>query len=939
MIGLSLFNRGRHRTRCVDRFAAKQPLWPNSETIFFDAAAASSLFVVPVAVGGRHPAGLLALMIGATLAWIAFALRTFRTRHPCWHVGLGECFLVAGTFIGAVQLLSLPESVITMASPGLHGLLPAYTGGAWSLGTWQTLSVTPGETAVGLCILAAQGLFALVVFQFAQSTAAIERLFTVVVAVAALLALHGILQFIGHEGKNFDVVRLSFHEEGGVVKALFRNRNDYAGFLAVAIGPVLWFAFREASAVTRALGHRRRVRRDPAATAPTTRIDGRQLAIGLSVAAIVSFAVFASLSRGGSISLGVGAFVSASLLVRSGHLHPRAGLAIGGMVILMLIAFEIHGLRQIAARMESIFDGAQQTKSFGRREVWEAAWQTMIAFPLTGTGIGSHGDISPLMMPPTGDVRFVHAENSYLNLGVEAGFPAVVIAVLALGLASAASIVAFVHAAPRERQLAAAIAGGLAAGAVNGIGHFNWYVPAISTLMITLGVCALRMAAPHATWLPVFKVPLSRPVAGVLASSVFIILGLLVSREVAATRAEVMWQEARAVHETITRDSQATNREAQLLVATRENRRSQETEDQPDTREAEAEILRKESVILDALGVHIGLLEKVALVRPDHPRVWEELAQAHCDRFGLARRLQGVTMPLEEIRKVASSNRFGSREEVESWLWRAVGKNLEDLILAYDAAKRAVALNPCLGDAWCVLANLAFLESPYEEVPKQCISQAMRVRPFFGTVLYEAARQAQFNGDTAAVASICQKCFAVSPSQRGRILPLLLPLVSAPEAMRLLAPDLDGLRSIVATWAPQSSATDLLPVRERLLAEVLAAAHEAEAPGQAMQKCNLLYEAANLQRALGDPDAAADTLSAALEANPGHHAARLARVDLAIALDDPATAKEHLDWLGLRRPDSRAVQVRIERLQQLRVRLASAHTTPPVPLPPTGARQ
>lgn len=939
MIGLAPFNRGQRRTKLAEGFAAKQPLWPNSETILFDAAVASSLFAVPMAVGGRHPAGLLALMTGATLAWVAWALRIFRTRQPCWHLGLGECFLVAGTFIGAVQLLSLPESVISMASPGLRGLLPAYTGGPWSLGTWQTLSLTPGETAVGLGILAAQGLFALVVFQFAQSTAVIERLFTVVVAVAALLALHGILQFVGHEGKNFDVASLSFHEEGGIVKALFRNRNDYAGFLAVAVGPVLWFAFREAPAVKRPLGHRRRERLARTDNEPTTRIDVRQLAIGLSVAALVSFAVFASLARGGSISLGVGAIISAGLLVRSGHLHPRAGLAICGMVILMLIAFEIHGMRQIAARMESIFDGAQQTNSFGRREVWGAAWRTMIAFPLTGTGIGSHGDISPMMMSPTGDVRFVHAENSYLNLGVEAGFPAVVIAVLALGLACAAAIAVFIHGTPRERPLAAAIVGGLAAGAVNGIGHFNWYVPAISTLMITLGICALRMAAPYAPWLPVFKVPLSRPVAGVLASSVLIILGLLVSREVASTRAEVLWQEARAIHKTITRDSQAANREAQLLVATREHRRSQETEDHPDTREAEAEILKKESTILEALGVHIGLLEKVALVRPDHPRVWEELAQAHCDRFGLARRLHGGNMPLEEIRKVASSDRFGSRDEVESWLWRAVGKHLEDLILAYDAAKRAVALNPCLGDAWCVLANLAFLESPYDEVPEQCISQAMRVRPFFGTVLYEAARQAQFNGDTAAVVSICQKCFAVSPSQRGRILPLLLPLVSAPEAMRLLAPDLAGLRSIVATWAPRSSATDLLPVRERLLAEVLAAAREAEAPGQALQKCNLLYEAANLQRALGDPVAAAETLSAAIEANPGHHAARLSRVDLAIALDDPATAKEHLDWLGLRRPESKAVQVRLERLQQLRVRLASAATTQPVPLPPTGARQ
>jgi tetratricopeptide (TPR) repeat protein len=131
-------------------------------------------------------------------------------------------------------------------------------------------------------------------------------------------------------------------------------------------------------------------------------------------------------------------------------------------------------------------------------------------------------------------------------------------------------------------------------------------------------------------------------------------------------------------------------------------------------------------------------------------------------------------------------------------------------------------------------------------------------------------------------------------------------------------------------------------VRELRLAAVHAAATEACSPQLASRRCSLLCEAASLHRALGQHVQAADALTAAIAANPAHYAARMARVDLALMLDDPDAAKQHLDWLLLRRPDADAVQARLNRLAQLRVRLASvpaAATTPPhTPPTPSGAR-
>ena len=67
-------------------------------------------------------------------------------------------------------------------------------------------------------------------------------------------------------------------------------------------------------------------------------------------------------------------------------------------------------------------------------------------------------------------------------------------------------------------------------------------------------------------------------------------------------------------------------------------------------------------------------------------------------------------------------------------------------------------------------------------------------------------------------------------------------------------------------------------------------------------------------------------MDAAIQANPSHYGARLACVDLAILLDDPDTAKQHIDWLLLRRPDASAVKSRLNQLRKLRVRLASEPT-------------
>ena len=144
-----------------------------------------------------------------------------------------------------------------------------------------------------------------------------------------------------------------------------------------------------------------------------------------------------------------------------------------------------------------------------------------------------------------------------------------------------------------------------------------------------------------------------------------------------------------------------------------------------------------------------------------------------------------------------------------------------------NAALRAVTVNPCAGNAWCVLAATSFLNTQDSGLPQACINQALRVRPHEGQVLFEAANQAELDGNQTRAMQLRQQCFAECPSERGRVLNVLLPMMSAVAVCELLQPDVTGLRAIDGLWSRSSSKENMKPVKELRLAKVYEAAqHE-----------------------------------------------------------------------------------------------------------------
>ena len=143
------------------------------------------------------------------------------------------------------------------------------------------------------------------------------------------------------------------------------------------------------------------------------------------------------------MSLAAVGLVTTGMLLKTGRITPKVAGGLVGIFLLIGTALTIHGMDRVGTRLDTIwtelgaiFSDDEKAGLAGRREVWQAAVETITDFPVLGTGIGSHAAVTKAYMPPTDKRIFTHAENSYLNLGVETGL-------IGLGLAIVSLVIGF----------------------------------------------------------------------------------------------------------------------------------------------------------------------------------------------------------------------------------------------------------------------------------------------------------------------------------------------------------------------------------------------------------------------------------------------------------------------------------------------------------------
>jgi tetratricopeptide (TPR) repeat protein len=830
--------------------------------------------------------------------------------------------LLAGVLLVFVQGIPLPDALLSWLAPQNARWLPLWhvtESSGMGLGGWHYLSIAPTESRGALAVLMAYGLVFLVAVQRIETIEQVERLLRWCALAAIGMAAFGLVQFFGGNGKFF-----WFHEHPGsttlqAVKGSFTNRNHFAQFLALGIGPLIWWlqdAIRYAGrggAPNHSMPERPRARHSrPPGSAFRVRSPEKSertaylLGLGL---AIVLFAGLLSLSRGGIAALLVATVIGTTVCCRATTLGPRFLAILAVAVVLIGTSLAVFGYNRVADRLDTLSSGslAELDHGRGRRMIWGATLQSIPNHWFLGTGAASFAEVYPVYsdVGVREEVEFTHGENCYLPIALETGMVGLALVVVGIALCGWWSYRGLARNVPSRVQLCAgATAASLAASVVHAVVDFVWYVPACVVMVAILAAAAARlrqMADAH----PGRHQPRRLPRLAWASAWLLLLLtgGWMVTVLTGPAMAASSWNQYR------------------LDRAATEAKRKTSSDD-------DAEKIRIER--------HwIAQLEEVVAWQPTHARGHLELADAHLRLFDLIQTTAPNPMSLLNVRDAVIQSHFDSYQAMTAWLSRAIGDHRTHLDQALHHTRQAISLCPLLGRGYVYLAELAFLAPDLPPFSPAYLEQALRVRPYDGTVLYGAANEAYLAGDPAKWLDLGRRAFHSGRRQQQQLITMLLGQTTDENVpimidfiVREFQPDLDGLRFLHAECGKRREAEALVP-----LARYRAAYAESEASGRrATAAAPLWFEAFQLYDQLGQQDEALRCAQAAVECDPSSYPIHFQLALCLLKQQRFVEAESHLRWCQQRTPNSPSVASKLRETLKGRLdaeRQAAVQHSPP----------
>jgi len=849
-----------------------------------DAGLAAVLFVAPLAMGGRHPAGLLLFvaLVGITAtAWVAG--QCWR-RDARWTTSGAEWLICAGLLLLALQLTPLPAWLLARLSLATPEFLPLWTsgtsaaGGGLALGSWHTISLTPHATRISLVAFLAYAILFLVAVQRIRTLADVERILRWTATAAVAVAVLGLAQFLVGNGKFLWVYAHPSRDTLHAVKAMFANENHCAHLLALGIPALIWSLARWP----------KRLR----AQARSTSLAGL---LGTALAVTV-FAGMLTFSRGGLIVIVLAAATMIGLLACKQAIDRRVWLLLAGGGLLAGAALLVHGYEPLRGEVETLASLDKLDAHGGRQKLWRAEFLAFQQAPIVGVGVGSCREVYPAFFPDYSNVYFSHGESAFVQVLMESGVLGLALLLAGLALAGRWCSLALRGLDGSAYVASAAATAGLVVSVVHSAWDFVWYLPACMTVALLLLACVFRLSrlAMAVERAPCERTPCERAPRerarrasadrvrrerarlawGLAAGATAIVCGSLVQAAWAPAWAAPAWER----YVGLTKTSPSLQ----------------------DVADAEAQAPRM-----------LEHLHEAARRDPHNARVHMKLAALHLIQFEIEQREAEVPLTLATLRDASIQSEFGSREAFESWLTKVAGDQRARLYAARRHARAAVELCPLLGEAYIVLSDVAFLEGRGEDARQTLLDQARRVRPHSGDVLYAAGRQALERGDVDTALAAWQATFAHDPTYRPRMIAMLAPHVSATRLFESLRPDHNGMLQMYRHYQRAGNEAAALEI-----AEPLAAALEHAARTAGPDAGRLWAEAHYAHVQLGDEASALRCVRRALAETPDKYDLHHSCATRCLRLGEHDEALRHLVWCLRRKPGDAALQAEIARVRK-----------------------
>ena len=853
-----------------------------------------ALFVVPFLMGGRLALGQMVLTVLACASAVAWSL--YQTLQPeSTRVSTRIEFLVLAV-VGLVglQIVELPSSLVATLSPPSAAVLPAWNADpetGLGLGSWQRLSFTPAASQLGLVSFLSYALLFVVTAQRVRRVEDVENLLRKICIVASGMAVFGLLQFATSNGRFYWFYEHPFTSTDDFVKGSFTNRNHFAQFLAVGIGPLIWWVWRLTDS-----------KAEPNQSGFSDRNQGagrREILIGLVFVglSIVVFAGFRSLSRGGMIAMVAAEMVALAILLRNNLVSGRlfTGLSVIGLLVVALLA--IFGYKALADRLDD-------WESSGRWLIWEANFAAVSDYPILGTGIGSHREVYPMYLDrPFDEKEFTHAESSYLQVASETGLVGLSLALVAIALFVYWCIRGIRCSQSKRTTVAlAAIAGSLAANLVHALFDFIWYVPGCMVVICVLAACACRLYQMsrdnRATTSPgqsLFVKPFSKSACGASFCGLLVLSAWMIQTRIPALLAEPHWHEY-------------------LKLTLLEGNQFDPATQEKNGESAESHRLRRK----------LMALSRAAKADPHDARIQLRMAMGYHSLFHIKQKHGQNPMTLAQIRDAVIASEFESKDALNEWLQRAFPSNHKYLNAALRHTRRALLLCPLQGHGYLYLAELAFLDGGNQHIQEVCLQQALTVRPYEPQVLFVAGRDAWMSGEIEQSVAFWRDAFHRDEVYQQRIIDLVIDSVPASFLVENFQPDFAALQRLKDQFNERKSTRpDDYDVILRSYAQAAIDQSKQLKGKKAIYHC--LY-ARGAYDELHDPESAYKCLQAALKVDPNSYRARYGMAVWLFKQERFSEAAPYLTWCHNRKPRDETLKQMVQIASSERRRNKGGHS-------------
>ncbi|HUT09669.1 MAG TPA: O-antigen ligase family protein [Thermoguttaceae bacterium] len=850
-----------------------------------DAGLIAGLFAVPFIMGGRIAWGQLVLVALSLWVAVCWCVRQCLRQQAGWVRTPAGVLILAALGLVGLQLVSFPPPLLNVLSSRSHETLWLWAPDsdvANPLGVWSTVSMTPAATRDALVLLLAFALLFLATAQRVRRVEDAERLIRWIAVATVAMAAFALVQYVTNNGKLFWFFAHPSWHAAVNVQGSFSNRNHFAQFIALGIGPLVWWVHE---------GLRSRPRKNPTPRQSWAKSGSRYgAAVGLRAIAL-GFTVFVgllSLSRGGAVAMFVAGIVCLVILYRGALVSRKTALSVIGAGLIVAACLQIFGYEMVAGRLNDFESVEKLDGLHERRQLWQADAAAVADYPLLGTGLGSHREVCPTYMHneyTAGGFEYSHAENGYLQVAMETGLPGLLLALSAVGLCLYWCLASLRrNSSVRVLLCFAAITPALAANFAHSAIDFVWYVPGCMVVVVILAACACRLRGMSSD-------PAGRPtsatafprVGWIAAALCLAAIGYcMVRNRLAAVEAEPSWHRYLSL-----------------------SRKFNDTDGAKGRHDALCEMADELSVVVDR--------------QPDHARAHIRLAEIHLKLFDHAGDSEAGSLDVRQVREAVLASRFESSDAMYDWLRRAFGERQEHLGAASKHARRGLALCPLQGKGYLYLADLSFLEGPNSPGKAAYVKQAVEVRPFDGTVLFAAGQEAFLAGDPEAGLEYWKASYQSGPDYQESLLQHLAPQTPAPAFLEMFPSDLNALKLVLRHYRRIERPDDL-----RFVLGQYTAACEAEAPTLSRKTAAQCWaDAAGAYWGMGDLEKALECLRQAAECDMHDFETRRAMGLCLYKLKQFEEAEQHLTWCLRRKPGDGQLRSQVQAALSGRLRMSS----------------